>query len=111
MTIFQDSDAVILPAMAMTTPEVSACEPGAPGFSARTLYGLWALTRFVNGLGLPAIAIPCGFDDAGMPIAAQLVRRPHSDVALLELAFELQRATDWHGREPADLARILEVTP
>lgn len=109
LPVFTDCDVVLLPAMTMTTPEVSACEPGSPGFSARTLYGLSACTRFVNGLGLPAIAIPCGFDDAGMPIAAQLVGRPDSDVALLELAAEVQRSTDWHGREPAALDRILEA--
>jgi Asp-tRNA(Asn)/Glu-tRNA(Gln) amidotransferase A subunit family amidase len=109
LSLFQDCDAVLLPVMAQPTPAVAACEPGSPGFSARTLYGLSAWTRFVNGLGLPAVALPCGFDDDGMPVAAQLVGPPGSDLALLDLAVALQAATDWHRREPAALAAILEA--
>jgi Asp-tRNA(Asn)/Glu-tRNA(Gln) amidotransferase A subunit family amidase len=109
LTIFRDHDAILLPVMQSPTPEVALCEPGSASFSARTLYGLSAYTRFVNGLGLPAVALPCGFDDNGMPIAAQLVGPPGSDLALLRVAVEAQRATAWHGREPAALAAILEA--
>ncbi len=98
--VMSDADAVLLPVMRMCTPTVSVCEPGSPDFSARTLYELSALTRWVNALGLPAIAIPCGFDASGMPIAAQLVGRPDSDRALIDLAVALQSRTDWHTRRP-----------
>jgi Asp-tRNA(Asn)/Glu-tRNA(Gln) amidotransferase A subunit family amidase len=102
--VFGDADAVLLPVMRKATPLVTQCEPGSPDFSGRTLYELSALTRWVNGLGLPAVAIPCGFDDDGLPMAVQIVGRPHWDVPLLLFATALQTHTDWHGRVPTGLA-------
>lgn len=107
--LFDRHDAILLPVMPGTTPEVAACEPGSPSFSGRTLYRLSAYTRFVNGLRLPTVALPCGFDGNGMPVAAQLVGPPGSDLDLLALAVELQAITDWHGRAPAGLPAIMEA--
>ena len=84
------ADAVLLPVMRICTPEVAVCEPASQRFSARTLYELSALTRWVNGLGLPAVAIPVGLDCNGMPVAVQLVGRRGSDLGLLALACALQ---------------------
>lgn len=109
LTLFRHHDAILLPVMAIETPEVAACEPGSPGFAPRTLYALSAYTRFVNALGLPAVALPCGFDSQGLPIGAQLVGPPGSDLALLTLAEQIQRDTTWHGREPSALAALLEA--
>jgi Asp-tRNA(Asn)/Glu-tRNA(Gln) amidotransferase A subunit family amidase len=102
---FDAADAILLPVMRIRTPTVAVCEPGSLTFSARTLYELSALTRWVNGLGLPAIAIPCGFDHDGLPMAVQIVGRPNRDVALLKFAAALQSRTDWHGRTPAGIAQ------
>jgi Asp-tRNA(Asn)/Glu-tRNA(Gln) amidotransferase A subunit family amidase len=101
---FGDADAILLPVMRIRTPSVAVCEPSSPEFSARLLYQLSALTRWVNGLGLPAIALPAGFDRDGLPIAVQLVARSRYDRALLELAAAVQLHTDWHGRVPAGIA-------
>jgi Asp-tRNA(Asn)/Glu-tRNA(Gln) amidotransferase A subunit family amidase len=103
---FAGADAILLPVMRMPTPRVETCEPGGAGFSARTLYALSALTRWVNGLGLPCVAIPAGFDACGLPIAVQLVGRPGQDRALLALAATIQQGTDWHGRVPPMVAAM-----
>jgi Asp-tRNA(Asn)/Glu-tRNA(Gln) amidotransferase A subunit family amidase len=87
-----DAGAVLLPVMRIRTPKVEICEPASAAFSARTLYELSALTRWVNGLGLPAVAIPVGLDVEGMPIAMQIVGRRGSDLSLLKLACLLQHA-------------------
>jgi Asp-tRNA(Asn)/Glu-tRNA(Gln) amidotransferase A subunit family amidase len=104
--VFGDADAILLPVMRMRTPTVLVCDPQSPAFSARVLYELSALTRWVNGLGLPAVAVPCGFDRGGLPMAAQLVGRPHQDAALLDLAVRLQSRTDWHDRVPTGAPRL-----
>ncbi|WP_406855731.1 amidase family protein [Alsobacter sp. KACC 23698] len=88
--ILQGADAILLPVMRIETPTVAACDPASPEFSARTLYELSALTRFVNLLGWPAVAVPAGADEAGAPLAVQLVGPPGSDRALLALAMELE---------------------
>jgi Asp-tRNA(Asn)/Glu-tRNA(Gln) amidotransferase A subunit family amidase len=39
-----------------------------------------------NVLGLPAISIPCGFTNAGLPVGLQIVGRPFSEAKVLALA-------------------------
>ncbi len=92
LTLLGASNAVLLPVMRNRTPEVNVCDPTSPQFSPRTLYELSALTRWVNGLGLPAVAIPVGLDGEGLPIAVQLVGCRGSDLTLLGLACALQSA-------------------
>lgn len=48
-----------------------------------------AFTAFANIAGLPAISIPAGLDDQGLPVAVQLVGPEHSESALVTLARRL----------------------
>ena len=50
--------------------------------------------------GLPAMSIPCGFDDKGLPVGLQLMGDYFSEARLLGLAHRYQQATDWHLRVP-----------
>jgi aspartyl-tRNA(Asn)/glutamyl-tRNA(Gln) amidotransferase subunit A len=102
--IFGASDAIILPVMPIRVPRAVETDPASDKFSAATLYALSRFTRFVNLLGFPAVAIPVGFDDRKLPVALQIVGRPHSDRALLALAQAVQDRTDWHARVPAAIA-------
>jgi len=63
---------------------------------------LTPLTRWVNFLGVPALALPGGFDTRGMPIGLQLVARPFAEETLLRIGHAFQQATDWHLRAPAE---------
>ncbi len=40
----------------------------------------------VSYLGLPALSLPCGLDDEGLPIGLQLIGRPYSEFRLLQAA-------------------------
>jgi aspartyl-tRNA(Asn)/glutamyl-tRNA(Gln) amidotransferase subunit A len=101
---FGDAAAVVLPVMPIKTPRVAEVDPASPTFKARTLYALSQFTRFANYLGLPALAVPAGFDSNGMPVGLQLVGRPGSDTLLLAIGMALQAETDWHGRVPSAVA-------
>lgn len=93
-------DAAILPVMPMVTPLARETDPQSAEFNPRTLYAMTSLTRFVNALGLPAIAIPIGFDDRGAPVGMQVVGRPGAERSLVELAARLERALPELDRMP-----------
>ena len=105
--VLAGNDVAVLPVMAIPTPSAAECDPNSERFSPRTLYALSRFTRFVNMLGFPAVALPAGFDERGMPVAVQIVGRAGSDRALLELVRELQSTTDWHGRVPAAIGHLV----
>lgn len=90
--ILAEDEVLLLPGMPGPTPRIAACDPSSPEFSARALYGLSAYTRFANGLDLPVISIPAGFDRTGLPIGVQLVARTGRDADLLALAQGLSAA-------------------
>jgi aspartyl-tRNA(Asn)/glutamyl-tRNA(Gln) amidotransferase subunit A len=46
--------------------------------------------------GLPAISLPVGFDDAGLPIGLQLIGKPFAEATLLRIAHAFQQATTFH---------------
>jgi len=50
--------------------------------------------------GLPALSIPCGFDDRGLPVGLQLMGRHFSESLLLGVGHRYQQASDWHRRVP-----------
>jgi aspartyl-tRNA(Asn)/glutamyl-tRNA(Gln) amidotransferase subunit A len=50
--------------------------------------------------GLPALSIPCGFDEKGLPVGLQLMGPHFSEARLLNVAHRYQQATDWHLRVP-----------
>jgi aspartyl-tRNA(Asn)/glutamyl-tRNA(Gln) amidotransferase subunit A len=52
--------------------------------------------------GLPGLSIPCGFDEAGLPVGLQLTGTYFSEAMLLGVAHRYQQATDWHRRVPAE---------
>jgi aspartyl-tRNA(Asn)/glutamyl-tRNA(Gln) amidotransferase subunit A len=54
-----------------------------------------------NLAGLPGMSLPCGFDGRGLPIGLQLVGNYFSEAAMLNIAHQYQRATDWHSRAPS----------
>lgn len=108
---FDHADVVFLPVMPVKTPLVDEVDPASVRFSPRTLYALSRFTRFVNYLGLPALAVPAGFDSRGMPVGLQIIGRPGSEAALLQIAIRLQQRSDWHGRVPSAVAAMIASEP
>lgn len=51
--------------------------------------------------GLPAISVPGGFTEDGLPVGLQIVGRPRAEFAVLQLAYAFQEATRHYQRKPA----------
>ena len=57
-------------------------------------------TISVNLAGLPAIALPCGFSKAGLPIGLQLIGRAFQEDTLLRAAHAYEQSTQWRAKKP-----------
>ena len=55
-----------------------------------------------NLAGLPAISLPAGFDQSGLPIGLQLTGPYLKEANILSAAHAYQKVTDWHQRIPGD---------
>lgn len=57
-------------------------------------------TVSANLAGLPALALPCGQDEEGLPIGCQLIGPAFSDARLLQTAVFYQSMTAFHRMQP-----------
>lgn len=51
-------------------------------------------TVTINLAGVPAISIPCGFSQDGLPIGLQIICKPFDEQTLFRIAFALERYLD-----------------
>ncbi len=93
-------DAFLAPVSAKASPTIFDSDVGgAPGAEA-VIQTITRLMRPVNYLGLPALVVPAGFSDAGLPIGLQIVGRPFEEDRILTLGAGFQRAGDHHRAVP-----------
>jgi Asp-tRNA(Asn)/Glu-tRNA(Gln) amidotransferase A subunit family amidase len=57
-------------------------------------------TCLFDASGNPTITLPCGFTDAGTPVAFQFVAPHFREETLFRAGYAYQRATDWHRHHP-----------
>ncbi|PON88825.1 Amidase [Trema orientale] len=72
-----------------------------------------ALVRYSiagNFLGYPAISIPVGYDQSGLPIGLQFIGRPWSEATLIRLAFDMQALCIQSYRKPEIFFDLLNST-
>jgi amidase len=49
-------------------------------------------------LGHPVLNVPVGFNLQGLPMGMQIIGRHHADLAVLQMGFAYEQATDWVGK-------------
>jgi aspartyl-tRNA(Asn)/glutamyl-tRNA(Gln) amidotransferase subunit A len=87
---FQNVDVLVTPTVPM--PPTLIANPGGGG-SGRN-------TSPFDVFGIPTIAVPCGFTNAGLPIGIQISGAPWAESVVLALAHAYEQATQWHTRRP-----------
>tara|TARA_R110002073_G_scaffold25832_1_gene85138 strand:- start:94839 stop:96251 length:1413 start_codon:yes stop_codon:yes gene_type:complete len=95
-SVFSSYDAVLSPVLAHTTPELGYLSPNIPFDELiDRLLRYVSFTPLNNASGSPAISLPMGMSDNGLPIGVQLSAVQGGERQLLELAFELEHAKPW----------------
>jgi len=96
--VFESYEAVISPTRATVAyPADKNFGDAYPGIS-----GGPALIPAGNLCGLPALAMPNGYGDNGLPTSFALMGPAFSEKRLAEVGAWYQRQTDWHLRRPPD---------
>jgi amidase len=98
--LFDTVDVLLTPTIGPRPPQVGVLDGRGP---VRALLGsvpMVAYTALWNVVGNPAASVPAGLADDGLPLAVQLVGRPHDEVTLLSLSAQLEQARPWAHLRP-----------
>ncbi len=100
--IRQDFDAAFQTVDVLLTPTspTTAFQVGAHADDPLAMYLADLLTIPANLAGLPAISLPCGFDDDGLPIGVQLITNVLEESRLLQVAFHYEQAANVMTNHP-----------
>jgi aspartyl-tRNA(Asn)/glutamyl-tRNA(Gln) amidotransferase subunit A len=85
-------DALLTPGTATTAPRVEDIDQK----GSAAIY-----TRAINLVDWCALALPNGFDAAGLPISLQIACRGYEEATALRIGWAFEQATPWHRRAPA----------
>ncbi len=97
---FTEVDAIALP----TTP-TPAFSIGEKSEDPLSMYLSDIFTITANLIGAPALSVPAGFSESGLPVGAQLIGKHFDEATILALGHGFQSSSDFH-RELPDLARV-----
>jgi aspartyl-tRNA(Asn)/glutamyl-tRNA(Gln) amidotransferase subunit A len=90
--VWTEIDCLLTPATPTTAPRIGDAVIRIGGIEEDVRIGSTRLVRPFNVLGWPALAMPCGFSDEGMPIGLQLVAAPGEEETLFRVGAALEEA-------------------
>jgi aspartyl-tRNA(Asn)/glutamyl-tRNA(Gln) amidotransferase subunit A len=99
VSVFADVDVLVTPTTPIAAPTIAELKQNPDLLRPRELLML-RNTRPVNVWGLPAISVPCGFTEAGLPIGLQIIGPHWGEARVLQVAQAYEHATAWHKRQP-----------
>jgi aspartyl-tRNA(Asn)/glutamyl-tRNA(Gln) amidotransferase subunit A len=91
LEMFRDVDVLILPTVAVPPASDGTEFASLSGVSVPVTSAYAQLNYPANLLGLPALSVPCGTTDSGIPVGLQMVGRPMSDSVVLGIGIEYER--------------------
>ena len=83
---FETYDCLLTPASVVTAPEIGK------EYDAVTTYKQDICTVTSNLAGLPAISVPFGKDEKGLPVGIQFIGKPFDEAFLLQVANEIEQS-------------------
>lgn len=101
-SLFETYDYICSP-----TAPTTAFKKGAHDGDPLTMYLSDIATIPVNLAGVPAISLPCGLDDNGLPIGVQLTGGWFKEASLLQAAYELENRIGFTPKHSFSLGGLL----
>lgn len=93
--VLKVSDAIMMPVTPTTAPKLGELTDDP---IKNMLSDVFTVTQ--NPVGVPSLALPCGFSKNGLPIGMQLIGDRFAESTLLRLGHQYQKVTEWHTRKP-----------
>lgn len=90
----------VVDVVAMPTSPTPAFRLGEKVDDPLQMYLADVFTVSANLTGLPAISVPCGFTEAGLPVGLQLTGRAFDEITLFAAGGAYEAATGWWKRRP-----------
>ena len=104
-TFMETRDLLILPTVAVPPFPVELPYPTEINGKPLDNYTQWFfLTYGITVTGLPAISVPCGFTQGGLPVGLQIVGRRHQETMVLRAAAAFEAAAPWADKIPPAVA-------
>ena len=98
---FDSYDILLTPTLPIPPFPAEMRYPTEIGGKAMENYTDWVmLTYAITMTGLPAISVPCGWTERGLPVGLQIVARRHAEAALLKVAAAYEMAAPWGDKRP-----------
>jgi amidase len=97
--LFQRFDAVVLPsAQVWPFPADWRWPETINGHEMDTYHRWMEIVVPASLIGLPALSVPIGFSNSGLPMGMQIIGRSGDDAGVLAIGQAWHRATDWPGK-------------
>jgi Asp-tRNA(Asn)/Glu-tRNA(Gln) amidotransferase A subunit family amidase len=96
--VFAEVDLLVMPTTPMPAPSIAELKANPDDLRPAELR-LLRNTRPFDVWGLPAISVPCGFTQSGLPIGLQIAGPHWREDLVLRLAHAYEQATAWHKRQ------------
>jgi aspartyl-tRNA(Asn)/glutamyl-tRNA(Gln) amidotransferase subunit A len=90
--MFRKIDVLFTPTTPITAPKIGEATINVDGVEEDTRLASTRLVRGINPLGLPAISIPWGTDQIGLPIGLQIIGRAWEERTIINIAAVLEAA-------------------
>jgi amidase len=103
---FERYDYMLLPSSQVFPFDATTDWPKAIAGKTMDTYHRWMEVMIpVTMSSCPALSVPVGFNDRGLPMGLQIVGPNHGELACLELAHAYDQATGWVAKRPPPLIR------
>jgi amidase len=101
LALWDEFDVLVTPATAKTAIAAEGGYGRSAPAAIDTASRFTPLTSLFNLTGQPAVALPAGIGEDGLPLSVQLVGRPGAEDLLYSLAGQFEAAAPWADKRPA----------